>query len=86
MKILQKHSCTNADGRCRKHVNRKTNQLICRVPRQCGDNKATFRPVKIQKVYDEDTIEILREITEDEFITQDHLGQLQMTQERAGLS
>ena len=86
MKNLQQHSCQNADGRCRKHVNRKSNQLICRVPRQCGDQQATFRPVQVKKVYDEETITILREISGDDFLTYDHLGQLQMTPQRAGES
>ena len=84
MKILQHHSCTNADGRCKKRLNRDTNEYICRVPKQRGDQQATFYPVPIHKVYDDKSIKVLREITGDEFLRYNHLNQLEMNPKRWG--
>ena len=84
MKILQHHSCSNADSRCKKHINLKTNELTCRVTKQKGDIEATFYETPINKVHDDATVDILREIKGDEFIRYDHLNKLEWNPKRAG--
>ena len=82
---LQRHNCDNADSRCKKHFNRNTNELKCRVPKQQGDDRATFKPVPLDKVYDKDTIEILRRISGEDYVKLNHLGEIDWNLDRAGL-
>ena len=83
---LNNHDCQNASGRCHKRRDRETREMVCRVPRQDGYDKATFVPAEVSRVYDPESATILRELTKDKYLRVDGEGHFQFSPgEEAGL-
>ena len=83
--FLNRHSCENAGGRCHKRRDKDSGELVCRVPKQKGFQKATFITVPVSNVFDDESANVLRELTDDKYLRVDHKGDLEFsTGEEAG--
>ena len=81
---LHRHSCTNADHRCKKHVDKNTGEFKCRVPKQVGHFEATLCQVKLDKVFDSEAVDIIKELPGQEYFRHNIDGELEMNPKRAG--
>ena len=76
---LHHHDCDNATGRCHKRRDRESGEMVCRVPHQMGFAQATFVPVDVSRVFDDESATTVRELTQDKYLTKDHRDQLQFS-------